>query len=261
MHFIDEARSAAAGMQTLSAWRERYSRHDVYSLDSTSVWIHWSAKIGRNVFFFPLVQIRDACTIGNNVTVDSGTIIDGNSMIDDDVQIGVRNTIRRAIIGRGTRVPYDAALIDFECGEECNIARGVTVSNFGGLRKRKVVIGNGCFVGTDVNLVAPLTFGDEVRIFPQTRVISKRPIEHHAWVRDAIENTQRISKIVPNRSFKIPGHFRWLRTTKYVSQIEIPTIRTLLAQICPPCKNENELAAAIEKIFPSVNSVPFFALE
>lgn len=259
MH-IDEAREMATHMVTLDRWQEIYSRHNIYSLDPTSVWIDRRTKIGREVFFAPNVQIRGACVINSNVTIDSYTVIDGDSIIDNAVEIGVRNTIRRAVIGYGTRIPYDAKLIDFECGVDNNIAHGVTVSNFGGLRKRKVVMGNGCFVGTDVNLVAPLTIGNEVRIFHRTRVITSHPIPDHTWIREEVSGEHVVSAEKMNRSFKIPGHFRWIVIARYISEGDLRYIRERLFHICPSCKNEDELEAALTKEFPSTNGRPFFKL-
>ena len=46
-------------------------------------------------------------------------------------------------------------------GEKCNIGCGTITCNYDGLHKSKTIIGNHSFIGSNTNLVAPVTLGNE----------------------------------------------------------------------------------------------------
>lgn len=192
---------------------------NVSCLDPQTVWIDQRAIISEGVFFFPFSQVRGVSKIGKNVVIDHGSLIDW-SLIGNDVEIGTGNILRRACVGARCKIPYDAELIDIVIGEETNIARGVTVSNFNGIEKQKTIIGARCFIGTDVNIVPEIELGDEVRVYPKLLVASKTPIPSHAWVLPKCENGRHGITIRENSSFKIPGHWRWVWTREPMPNTE-----------------------------------------
>lgn len=200
----------------------------ILCLDPQTVWIDKRATIGEGVYFFPFSHVRGASRIGKNVIIDHGSIIDC-STIGDNTEIGIGNIIRRAMIGVCCKIPYNAELIDITIGEETNIARGVTISNFNGIEKQKTIIGARCFIGTDVNIVPEIEIGDEVRIYPKFLVQSKTPIPPHAWVLPKCENGRQGIAIRENSSFKIPGHWRWIWTREPMPNAE--KMHMLLAHI------------------------------
>ena len=53
---------------------------------------------------------------------------------------------------------------DTEIGENCNIGAGVITCNYDGANKFKTIIGNNVFVGSDTQLVAPVTVADGATI-------------------------------------------------------------------------------------------------
>lgn len=181
-------------------------------------WIDKRTEIGDNSCLLPNSYILGATTLGARVCVNFDSIVEG-SFIEDDVEIGIDNIIRRAHIGARTKIPYNAELVDIEIGPDTNIARNVTVSNFDGLRKNQTRIGAGCFIGTDVNINGGVIIGDEVRIYPKL-FVTTRWIPDHAWARDCrCEGRPHPYDIEPNRSFKIPEHWRWIVTRKSVNPI------------------------------------------
>ena len=48
---------------------------------------------------------------------------------------------------------------DTEMGEHVNIGAGAITCNYDGVNKHKTVIGNGAFIGSNTNLVAPVSVG------------------------------------------------------------------------------------------------------
>jgi bifunctional N-acetylglucosamine-1-phosphate-uridyltransferase/glucosamine-1-phosphate-acetyltransferase GlmU-like protein len=197
-----------SGVAASSAGKVRF-------FDPTTVWIDTRTEIGDGSVILPGVSIRGTCTIETEVSIDSGSVIE-DSYIEHGAQIGIGNIFRRARIGARTKVPYKAQLADIEIGPDTNMANRITVSNFDGLRKNKTRIGAGCFIGTDVNINGGVKIGDEVRIYPKLFITTKY-ISNHAWVKDCrCENKFHRYHIEPNRSFKIPEHWRWVVTRKPV---------------------------------------------
>ena len=49
---------------------------------------------------------------------------------------------------------------DAEIGQNCNLGCGVVFCNYDGKTKHKTIIGNNVFIGSNVNLVAPIKIED-----------------------------------------------------------------------------------------------------
>ena len=80
--------------------------------------------------------------------------------------------IKKAIIGKGTKVPHLSYIGDCEIGEKTNIGCGTITCNYDGKNKHKTVIGDNSFIGSNVNLVAPVTIGNEVLVAAGSTITS-----------------------------------------------------------------------------------------
>ena len=61
---------------------------------------------------------------------------------------------------------------DATIGDNCNIGCGVIFANYNGRKKQKITIGNNCFIGSNVNLIAPLNIADDCYICAGATVTS-----------------------------------------------------------------------------------------
>jgi bifunctional UDP-N-acetylglucosamine pyrophosphorylase/glucosamine-1-phosphate N-acetyltransferase len=95
-------------------------------------------------------EIRDRVTVGPYAYIRPGTDL------GDDVKVGCFVDLKKAQIGQGTKISHLAYVGDAEVGEKVNISCGVITVNYDGVNKHKTVIGDGAFVGCNVNLVAPV---------------------------------------------------------------------------------------------------------
>lgn len=160
-------------------------------MDNT--YISSETKIGENVKIYPNVFIEGNCIIGNNTTIYPGTfiinseigencvvkysnitdskignnVVIGNystirdgAVIMDNAKVGTCVEIKKSIIGKGSKVPHLSYIGDAEIGENVNIGAGAITANYNGVAKNKTVIGDNCFIGTNVNMIAPITIGD-----------------------------------------------------------------------------------------------------
>lgn len=98
--------------------------------------------------------IGEAAKIGPFSRLRPGTELAAETHVGNFVEI------KNAQIARGSKVNHLSYVGDAEVGEKCNIGAGVITCNYDGANKFKTVIGNDVFVGSDSQLVAPVTIAD-----------------------------------------------------------------------------------------------------
>ena len=75
----------------------------------------------------------------------------------DDVHIGNFVEVKKGQLGRGTKAGHLAYIGDAMLGARVNVSAGVITCNYDGANKHMTVIGDDAFIGTDTQLVAPVT--------------------------------------------------------------------------------------------------------
>ena len=68
--------------------------------------------------------------------------------------------IKNSSVGQGSKVPHLAYVGDAQVGANSNIGCGVITANYDGTKKSKTEIGDGVFIGSNTNLVAPVKVAD-----------------------------------------------------------------------------------------------------
>jgi bifunctional UDP-N-acetylglucosamine pyrophosphorylase/glucosamine-1-phosphate N-acetyltransferase len=122
-------------------------------------------------------SVIESCTLGNGVLLLQSCILE-DSIVADGARIGPFSHLRpgsdigkdahignfvetkKVKFGAGSKANHLTYLGDAEVGEGTNIGAGVITCNYDGVNKYKTKIGNGVFVGSDSNLVAPVTIED-----------------------------------------------------------------------------------------------------
>ena len=145
-----------------------------------NVILEGNVKIGSGSLIGPNCVISDS-VIGENVVIKSNCVIE-NSTIDSQTDIGpfarirpethihtgakVGNfvEIKKADIGEGSKVNHLSYIGDTEMGANVNIGAGTITCNYDGAYKHKTIIKDNVFVGSDTQLVAPVTIGENVTI-------------------------------------------------------------------------------------------------
>jgi bifunctional UDP-N-acetylglucosamine pyrophosphorylase/glucosamine-1-phosphate N-acetyltransferase len=97
---------------------------------------------------------------------------------------------KKAKLARGVKANHLTYLGDVTVGEGTNVGAGVITCNYDGFAKHQTTIGAGVFVGSDVQLVAPVTVGDGAIIGAGTTVTKNVPADALATSR----TPQRISE-------------------------------------------------------------------
>ena len=99
--------------------------------------------------------LRD-CTVGDGCTVGPNAYLRGGSNIANGCRIGDFVEIKNASVGRGTKIAHLAYVGDADLGECVNIGCGAVFVNYNGKTKSRSRVGDGCFIGSNCNLIAPV---------------------------------------------------------------------------------------------------------
>ena len=98
--------------------------------------------------------------IGKNTTVGPFANIKKNTIIGDNCRIGNYVEVKNSKIKSNTKAAHLAYIGDSEIGFRCNFGCGSITVNYDGKNKHKTIIGDDVFVGSNSNLVAPITIED-----------------------------------------------------------------------------------------------------
>ncbi|GAJ68078.1 N-acetylglucosamine-1-phosphate uridyltransferase/glucosamine-1-phosphate N-acetyltransferase [Edwardsiella piscicida] len=109
-------------------------------------------------------RLAQACTVGPFARLRPGACLDAEAHVGNFVEM------KKAYLGRGSKAGHLSYLGDAEIGAGVNIGAGTITCNYDGANKHQTVIGDDVFVGSDSQLVAPVTVGRGATIAAGTTV-------------------------------------------------------------------------------------------
>jgi len=179
--------------------------------DQNSVYVEGSIDIGNDIVIEPSVKFKGEVILGDDIIIGmnsiiinskiaSGTIIHPNSVIEDSiigenceigpfarvrpktelaskVKLGNFVEVKKANIAHGSKVNHLSYIGDAVIGEGTNIGAGTICCNYDGANKHQTVIGNNVFIGSDTQLVAPVTVSDGATIGAGSTITRDAPAE------------------------------------------------------------------------------------
>jgi len=116
------------------------------------------SKVGPGAVVGPHCEIEGA-EIGARARVGPFARLRPGSVLEKDVRVGNFVETKKAVLREGAKALHLSYLGDAEIGAGANIGAGVITCNYDGVRKHRTSIGEGAFVGSDSQLVAPVTVG------------------------------------------------------------------------------------------------------
>jgi len=102
-------------------------------------------------------SILEGATIGAGAIIGPFARIRPGTSLAEGVHVGNFVEVKASRIGIGSKANHLTYIGDAEIGAGCNIGAGVITCNYDGANKHKTVIGDDVFVGSDTQLVAPVT--------------------------------------------------------------------------------------------------------
>ena len=172
-------------------------------LDKNSTYIEKGVKIGNGVIIYPNNHIfgnsiiEDGVTllpnncifnsvigkgskvaysyieeskICENVSIGPFARIRPNSHIGNNCKIGNFVEVKNAVLKDGTKASHLAYVGDAAVGRNCNIGCGAIFVNYNGKTMNKIKVQDNSFIGSNVNLIAPLDIAKGTYISSGTTV-------------------------------------------------------------------------------------------
>lgn len=128
-----------------------------------------NCEIGDNVEIKPYSVIEDAI-VGAKSAIGPFSRLRPGAELAEETHIGNFVEIKKTVVGKGSKVNHLTYIGDAEIGTDCNIGAGVITCNYDGANKFKTIIGDNVFVGSDSQLVAPVTISSGSTIGAGTTV-------------------------------------------------------------------------------------------
>jgi bifunctional UDP-N-acetylglucosamine pyrophosphorylase/glucosamine-1-phosphate N-acetyltransferase len=112
------------------------------------------------------------------------------SEIEADAHIGNFVETKKTRVRRGAKANHLAYLGDGDIGEGANVGAGTIFCNYDGFKKHKTTIEKGAFIGSDSQIVAPVTIGENAYVATGTTVTRDVPADALAISRVKQENKE-----------------------------------------------------------------------
>ena len=117
-----------------------------------------NAVLGADTIVQAHCVIEDAI-VGRNARIGPFARIRPETQLADDVHIGNFVEIKKSVIDSGSKVNHLSYIGDSTIGKRVNVGAGTITCNYDGANKHRTVIGDDAFIGSDTQLVAPVTVG------------------------------------------------------------------------------------------------------
>lgn len=177
---------------------EHLMRQGVTMLDPTRVDIRGDVTVQEditidiNVILKGQVTLGRGCSIGPNCIIKNSwlgddVIIEANSIVEDShvesnahvgpfarlrpgshlkskARVGNFVEIKKSMIGENSKVNHLSYVGDTTIGKNVNVGAGTITCNYDGVNKHQTIIGDGAFIGSGTELVAPVEVGENALI-------------------------------------------------------------------------------------------------
>ena len=175
------------------ARNEALMAEGVTILDPETAYIGADVTIGPDTVLHPNVYLEGRTTIGAGCEIQCGvriadsTLDDGvfvnsycvitssrvargaklgpfahlrpDSQVEEDAHVGNFVELKKTVLGRGSKANHLAYLGDATIGAAVNVGAGTITCNYDGRKKHPTIIEDGAFIGSDSQLIAPVTVG------------------------------------------------------------------------------------------------------
>lgn len=169
---------------------QEHMRNGVTIEDINNTYIYDDVVIGTDTVIHPNTTIKSDVVIGENCEIGPNAYIREGCKLANNVKVGSFVEIKKTIIGEGTKVPHLSYMGDCEIGSKTNIGCGTITCNYDGFNKSKTIIGNNSFIGSNTNLVAPVTLGDNTFVAAGSTITDDVPSDSLAIARQRQTNKE-----------------------------------------------------------------------
>lgn len=189
---------------------EGLMREGVTMIDPEAVYIDADAgPFGRDVWIGPGVHVRGKVSVGDGARLDAGCVVENvsiaggvtvkpycvlthsqvgdsaelgpfthlrpDSRVDEGAKVGNFVEMKKSHLMAGAKANHLAYLGDASIGAGANVGAGTITCNYDGVKKHRTTIEAGAFIGSDSQLVAPVTIGKGAYVGSGTTVTKDVP--------------------------------------------------------------------------------------
>jgi len=97
--------------------------------------------------------------LGDSTTIGPFAHLRNGADVREGAHIGNFVELKKTVLGAGSKAGHLAYLGDATIGEKVNIGAGTITCNYDGVNKNQTVIEDGAFIGSDTQLIAPVSVG------------------------------------------------------------------------------------------------------
>lgn len=139
-------------------------------------------------------EVGDESSIGPFAYLRPGSIVGKHCKIGDFVEL------KNAKLDDGSKVSHLSYVGDAEVGKDVNIGCGAITVNYDGFNKSKTIIGDHAFIGSNVNLIAPVKVGEGAYVVAGSTVTKDVPSGDLAIARQRQENKPGYAEKIRSRA-------------------------------------------------------------
>ena len=206
---------------------KKHMENGVTLVDPLTTYIEPNVLIGNDVIIEPNVHLKGKTVIEAGVFVGTGSHLENAyigmgtqilaSYISDseigadatvgpfahirlETKVGFKSRIgnfveiKKTTLGEGVKAAHLSYMGDAEIGDRANMSCGAITANYDGKNKHKTVIGADAMIGSNVNLIAPVTVGAGAYIAAGSTVNKDVPADALAIARVKQENKEGYAK-------------------------------------------------------------------
>ncbi|WP_169834535.1 bifunctional UDP-N-acetylglucosamine diphosphorylase/glucosamine-1-phosphate N-acetyltransferase GlmU [Paenibacillus donghaensis] len=199
----------------------RHMLGGVTLIDPDSTYIGAEVVIGQDTVIYPgtflkgMTVIGEQCIIGPASDIEDSRIMDGaavkqsvlnqaevgarasvgpfanlrpGTVLGEEVKVGDFVEIKNATIGNGSKVSHLSYIGDASVGRNVNVGCGAITVNYDGYNKAVTTIEDDAFIGSNVNLIAPVTVGKGAFVVAGSTITRSVPDNDLAIARVKQEN-------------------------------------------------------------------------
>jgi bifunctional UDP-N-acetylglucosamine pyrophosphorylase / glucosamine-1-phosphate N-acetyltransferase len=189
----DRAQLAWSAAQLRERRNAQLMKDGVTLLDPAVTYVDDGVEVGADTVIEPMVTLRGKTRVGKNVRIGQGCVIVDSEIADgaqllpyshltecrvgpsaivgpfarlrpgaqlgEQAHVGNFVELKKTVLGKGSKANHLTYLGDAVIGEGCNIGAGTITCNYDGKNKHVTTIEDGAFIGSDTQLVAPVTVG------------------------------------------------------------------------------------------------------
>ena len=137
----------------------KHINNGVKIVDIDTTYIDESVLIGSGTTIYPCTYIHKDVSIGEGCSIGPFAYLRPGCVICDNVKIGDFVEVKNAVIGKNSKASHLAYIGDAQIGENVNFGCGAITVNYNGATKGQTIINDNAFIGSNSNLVAPVTVG------------------------------------------------------------------------------------------------------